>query len=116
MMAEITILIADDHPIFRKGLRQIIESEGGLQVAGEADDGEAAYEMARQLKPAVIILDVNMPKVDGFELARRIREHHLEAAVIFLTMYKDEEMFNAALDLGAKGYVLKSSAMTDIVD
>lgn len=115
-MTEITILIADDHPIFRKGLRQIIESERGLKVVAEADDGEAAYEKARQLRPDVIILDVNMPTMDGFELARTIRDRNLETALIFLTMYKDEEMFNAALDLGARGYVLKSSALTDIVD
>jgi DNA-binding NarL/FixJ family response regulator len=115
-MTEITILIADDHPIFRKGLRQIIDSESGLKVLGEADDGAAAYDMAQQLRPDVLVLDVNMPKVDGFEVARKIRDHHLEVAVIFLTMYKDEEIFNDALDLGARGYVLKSSALTDIVD
>ena len=115
-MTDITILIADDHPIFRRGLRQIIELESGLNVVGEADDGEAAYEKIRQLGPDVIILDVNMPKVDGFELARMIRDRNLQVAVIFLTMYRDEEMFNEALDLGARGYVLKSSALTDIVD
>ena len=87
-----------------------------MNVVGEADDGEAAYEKIRQLGPDVIILDVNMPKVDGFELARMIRERNLEVAVIFLTMYRDEEMFNEAIDLGARGYVLKSSALTDIVD
>lgn len=116
MNTEITILIADDHPIFRKGLRHIIESESGLNVLGEADDGETAYEMARQLKPDVIILDVNMPKMDGFELARKMRDLNFATEIVFLTMYKDEEMFNEALDLGARGYVLKSSALTDIVD
>ncbi|HWC76196.1 MAG TPA: response regulator transcription factor [Blastocatellia bacterium] len=115
-MAEITILIADDHPIFRKGLRQIVESESGLKVVGEADDGESAYEKARQLKPALIILDVNMPGMDGFDVARKIHDSGLAVEVVFLTMYKDEDMFNAALDLKAKGYVLKSSALTDIVD
>ncbi|HEY7544010.1 MAG TPA: response regulator transcription factor [Blastocatellia bacterium] len=116
MKTEITILIADDHPIFRRGLRQIIESEGGLIVVGEADDGEEAFEKSRQLKPDVLILDVNMPKMDGFEVARRIHNLNLSVEIVFLTMYKDEEMFNEALDLGAKGYVLKSSALTDIVE
>ncbi len=116
MKNDIAILIADDHPIFRKGLRQIIESESGLNVFGEADDGEAAYEKARELRPDIIILDVNMPKVDGFEVARKIRDSGLRVEIVFLTMYKDEDIFNAALDLGAKGYVLKSSALTDIVD
>jgi len=115
-MAEITILIADDHPIFRNGLRQIIESESGLRVVGEADDGESAYEKVRQLKPEVIILDVNMPGMDGFEVARKIRALNLPVEIVFLTMYKDQEMFNAALDLGATGYVVKNSALTEIVD
>jgi DNA-binding NarL/FixJ family response regulator len=115
-MTDITILIADDHPIFRKGLRQIVESESGLKVVGEADDGEAAYQKARQLRPDVIILDVNMPGMDGFEVARKMRNSNLPVEIVFLTMYKDQEMFNEALDLGAKGYVLKSSALTDIVD
>lgn len=116
MKTEITILIADDHPIFRKGLRQIIESESGLKVVGEADDGKSAYEQARELRPDVIILDVNMPEMDGFEMARKIRDTGLSVEIVFLTMYKDEDMFNEALDLGAKGYVLKSSALTDIVE
>ena len=115
-MAEITILIADDHPIFRNGLRQIIESESGLRVVGEADDGESAYEKVRQLRPEVIILDVNMPGMDGFEVARKIRALNLPVEIVFLTMYKDQEMFNAALDLGATGYVVKNSALTEIVD
>ena len=115
-MVEITIFIADDHPIFRSGLRQIIESESGLRVVGEADDGEAAYQGARQLKPDVIILDVNMPGMDGFEVAGKLRQSNLPVAVVFLTMYKDQEMVDSALDLGARGYVLKSSALTDIDD
>jgi len=115
-MAEITILIADDHPIFRNGLRQIIESESGLRVVGEADDGASAYEKVRQLRPEVIILDVNMPGMDGFEVARKIRAINLPVEIVFLTMYKDQEMFNAALDLGATGYVVKNSALTEIVD
>jgi DNA-binding NarL/FixJ family response regulator len=87
-----------------------------LKVLGEADDGEAAYQGARQLKPDVIILDVNMPGMDGFELARKLRDSNLPIEIVFLTMYKDQEMVDAALDLGARGYVLKNSALTDIVD
>jgi len=83
---------------------------------GEADDGEAAYQGARQLKPDVIILDVNMPGMDGFEVARKIRDANLPVKIVFLTMYKDPEMFNEALDLGARGYVLKNSALTEVVD
>jgi DNA-binding NarL/FixJ family response regulator len=70
----------------------------------------------RQLRPEVIILDVNMPGMDGFEVARKIRAINLPVEIVFLTMYKDQEMFNAALDLGATGYVVKNSALTEIVD
>jgi DNA-binding NarL/FixJ family response regulator len=115
MKSEITILIADDHPIFRMGLRKIIEAERGLTILDEADDGQSALEKAQQLKPDIVILDVNMPVMDGFEFARKVRQRNLEVAVIFLTMYKNEDIFNEALDLGARGYVLKNSALTDIV-
>jgi DNA-binding NarL/FixJ family response regulator len=116
MKIDITVLIADDHPIFRKGLRQIIESEAGINVLAEADDGAQAYERIRELRPSVLLLDVNMPGMDGFELARKIRDSNIPVQIVFLTMYKDEEMFNQAMDLGARGYVLKGSALTDIVD
>jgi two-component system, NarL family, response regulator DegU len=116
MMSEITVLIADDHPIFRKGLRQVLESERGLSVISEAEDGEAALEKVLQLAPDVIVLDINMPVMDGFEVARRIRRADFPVRIVFLTMYNDEEMFTEALDLGARGYVLKSSAVADIGD
>ncbi|HKQ06925.1 MAG TPA: response regulator transcription factor [Blastocatellia bacterium] len=113
---EIRILIADDHPIVRRGLRQVIEAEACLKVVGEADDGEAALVQIQELRPEVAVLDVNMPKLGGFDLLREIQKRGLPVATIFLTMYSDEELFNEALDLGAKGYVLKESAVTDIVN
>lgn len=112
---EIRILIADDHPIIRKGLRQVIEAEAKLQVVAEADDGAMALERIKQLQPRIAILDIHMPKMSGFELARAIREQGIVVDIIFLTMHKAEDMFNAAIDLGVKGYVLKESAVTDIV-
>jgi two-component system response regulator DegU len=116
MKAAITILIADDHPIFRKGLRQIIEVENAFSVIAEAENGLSAFELITQIRPTIAILDVKMPGLTGFDLARKLRQTDTEVAVIFLTMYKDKHMFNEALDLGASGYVLKSSALTDIVD
>jgi len=116
MKIDLRVLIADDHPIFREGLRRVVESGTGITVVAEADDGAQAYEKARELRPDLILLDVNMPGMDGFQLARKIRDINLPVQIVFLTMYKDEEMFNEAMDLGAKGYVLKSSALTDIVD
>jgi DNA-binding NarL/FixJ family response regulator len=115
MNRETRILIADDHPIFRKGLRQVIETEAGLQVVAEADDGAKALEQLRQLRPDIAVLDIHMPNLSGFEVARTIYDEGLAVEVIFLTMHKAEDLFNAAMDIGVKGYVLKDSAVTDIV-
>lgn len=115
MKAEIRIVIADDHPIFRKGLRQVIEADARLKVVGEADDGEAAIEKLKEAQPEVVVLDVDMPHKDGFEVARVVRDEKLNVEMIFLTMHKDERFFNAALDLGVKGYILKDSAVTEII-
>ena len=116
MKAEISVLIADDHPIFRKGLREIIEADTSLKVVAEADDGESALELIRARSPRVAVLDVDMPQKDGLGVAREVRAAGLEVALIFLTMHKNERFFNAALDLGVRGYVLKDSASTEIVN
>lgn len=111
----IRLVIADDHPIVRQGLRQAIERDAGLQVLAEAGDGLEAFERIAALRPEVAILDIDMPHLDGFAVARRLREQGLATEIIFLTIHCEEEYFNEALDLGAKGYVLKDSAITDIV-
>jgi DNA-binding NarL/FixJ family response regulator len=113
---KIRVVIADDHPIFRKGLREVIEDDPGLLVVGEAEDGAAAFDRLRMLKPDVAVLDIGMPKMDGFTLAREVRASDLSVAIIFLTMYKEEDALNRALDLGVMGYVLKDSAAADIVE
>lgn len=102
-MEEIKILIADDHPIFRRGLYQIIEADAELQIVAEVSDGEEALKNMRELSPQVAVLDVDMPKRDGFELARIAKEENLPTAIIILTMFKEERFFNAALDTGVKG-------------
>ncbi|HEY6191353.1 MAG TPA: response regulator transcription factor [Bacteroidota bacterium] len=110
-----TILLADDHPIFRRGLRNLIESDTTLRVIAECEEGRSAMEKIRELRPEVAILDVNMPAMNGMEIARICRDQGLQTRIIFLTMYKEEDMFNAALDAGVLGYVLKENAVGDIL-
>ncbi|MEW6210213.1 MAG: response regulator transcription factor [Acidobacteriota bacterium] len=114
-VAKISVFVADDHPVFRRGLREIIEEDTGLAVVGEAPDGQAALEQIRALRPDVAVLDIEMPNRDGFALAREMRDLGLEIGIIFLTMYREESLFNRALDIGVKGYLLKDSAAADIV-
>ena len=116
MGSEIRVLIADDHPIFRQGLRLIIEAQRDLVVVADAADGGQALERLRDGDVTVAVLDLTMPIKDGFAVARAVREHRLSAAIVFLTMHKDEHYLNAALDLGVRGYVLKDNATTEIVD
>jgi DNA-binding NarL/FixJ family response regulator len=110
------ILIADDHPIFRKGVAEILAGEPGIAVVAEASDGEAAWKHIETNRPAVVILDVQMPKVSGLLVARQVRREHPDVRVILLTMHNDDELLNEALDLGVHGYVLKESAMSELLD
>jgi DNA-binding NarL/FixJ family response regulator len=114
MSDEIRVLVADDHPIVRKGLRAMIEEDEGLRVVGEAGDGLAALEMIQRLKPQVAVIDIDMPKLDGFGLMRELNLLSIPVSVIFLTLHTEEDMFRAALELGCKGYLLKDSAMQEI--
>jgi DNA-binding NarL/FixJ family response regulator len=116
MKNDITLVIADDHPIFRKGLKEIIESQEGIRVLAEAENGEAALRQITKHHPAITILDIEMPVMDGFAVARAIHDKGLPVDVVFLTMHNDEDLFNTAMDLGAKGYLLKENAAQDILD
>jgi DNA-binding NarL/FixJ family response regulator len=115
-MSEIRLVIADDHPIYREGLRRVIERDTALRVLAEAGDGEEAVAQIAACRPDVAVLDLDMPKLDGFGAVRRLNEQRLAVAVIFLTMHKDEDAFNEAMNLGVKGYVVKDSAVIDIVN
>ncbi len=115
MADAIRVLLADDHPVVRKGLRMAIEEDSGLSVVAEAADGEAALALIGQLAPHVVVLDIDMPKLDGFGVAREIAKRQLPVATIFLTMHNSEDLFRAAMNLRVKGYILKDSAMLEIV-
>jgi DNA-binding NarL/FixJ family response regulator len=110
-----TILLADDHPVFRRGLRTIIDADPQFTVIEETADGALALARIRDLKPDVALLDVNMPGRSGIEVARAVQDEGLATRVVFLTMSRDEATFNTALDLGAAGYLLKESAVEEIV-
>jgi DNA-binding NarL/FixJ family response regulator len=110
----ISVLIADDHPIFRTGLRQVIEGDATVCVVAEAADGNEALTAIESVQPDVSVLDIDMPGRDGLEVARTLRDRRSATRVIFLTLHKDAVILNAALDAGVPGYVLKESAATEI--
>ncbi len=112
----VTLLIADDHPVFRKGLRDAVQGVSDLEVVGEAGNGEVALGLITELRPQVAIVDIEMPVMSGFDLVKALRARQVPVDVIFLTMYKEEDIFNEAMDLCARGYVLKESAVHDILE
>lgn len=115
MQNDINIILADDHPFIRQGLRATIEREPRLKVLAEAGDGRTALALIQSLRPQVAILDIDMPEMDGFSVAQQVRHQKLPVEIIFLSIHREEEFLNRALELDAKGYVTKDSAVTDIV-
>ncbi len=111
-----TVLLADDHPIVRKGLRKVIEEDGSFAVVGEAGNGEQALRFIEEHTPFVAVLDIDMPKMTGLEVAEALQRKKLPTQIIVMTMYDKETIFNRAIDLGAFGYVMKDSALTEIVE
>jgi DNA-binding NarL/FixJ family response regulator len=111
----ITVLIADDHPIFRRGLCDVIASDSTLRLVGEAADGEQAWQLIQKLQPAVAVLDIHMPRRSGIELGRLVSQQRLPVELIILTMDGEEALLNEALNLGVKGYLLKETAVTDLL-
>jgi len=107
---EIAVLIADDHPIFREGLRKVLESRPGFSVVGEAADGKQALALARQLKPQVLLLDIRMPQLSGMEVLRELKALEIPVHTLVLTVNLEREQIIEALQLGAQGVVLKHTA------
>ena len=114
-MSRIRILLADDHTLFRQGVRTLLASETDMEVVGEAPDGSAAAERAAELKPDIVLLDIGMPGLSSFETTRQIKRNRPETKVVFLTMYDDEDYLVEGMEVGANGYVLKDSPAPQLI-
>src|SRR6266567_2736139 len=115
VMNKLSILIADDHEIVRRGLVFLIKSQPGWEVVAEADNGHQAVELTKQLKPAIVILDIGMPTLNGLEATRQILRDNPQAKVLILTITDTDQAVRAVLDAGARGFLLKSDAARDLV-
>jgi len=113
-MKTIRILLADNHPIVRAGIRAQLERIPHVQVVGEANDGREAVELVRQLKPTLVFMDITMPVLNGLEATERITKLHPEIRVIILSRHENEEYFWGALKRGASGYLLKRAAIAEL--
>jgi DNA-binding NarL/FixJ family response regulator len=115
MPEKIKVLIVDDHPLFRNGLRQVIDGDPSLELVGETGDGEVALQLIQGKKPDVAVLDINLPNLSGLGIARKLMGKRRATHVVMLTMHKEEEIINHALDIGVKGFVLKENAVEEIL-
>jgi two-component system, NarL family, response regulator NreC len=114
-MRKTRILLADDHKLMRSGLKALIEQQPDLTVVGEADDGRQAVALAGTLKPDLLVMDIGMPNLNGIEAARQITQATPGTAIVILSMHSDESYVLRALKAGAKGYLLKDSAESDLI-
>ena len=112
----VTLVLVDDHPLFRQGLRQEVESDPRFEIVGEAADGATGLSLIETLAPALAVIDVNLPEMNGLEIATRVKAASLPTRLVVLTMMKDETAFNAAMRAGVLGFVLKDGATSEIVD
>ncbi|MDI9485580.1 MAG: response regulator transcription factor [Bacillota bacterium] len=114
-MSDIRVLIVDDHPLLRQGLSRLLELEGGITVVGQASNGVEALRMVEELKPDVVLLDINMPGMNGIEVAKTIRKYHPDTEVLVLTIHDNESYVNEMIRIGAKGYLLKDAEPREVV-
>ncbi|MFO7996769.1 MAG: response regulator transcription factor [Dehalococcoidia bacterium] len=115
VQVKIKILLADDHPIFRQGIRGLLERQQDFQVVAEAGDGEAAIRLAAEFNPDVVLIDIGMPLLNGLEATRRLKAENPGIAVLVLTIHEDEEYLFGLLEAGAAGYLLKSADGAELV-
>jgi len=114
-MAKIRIMLADDHTLFRQGIRTLISAETDMEVVGEASNGGDAVDKAAEVRPDVVLMDIGMPGLSSFEATRQIKKNRPETKVLFLTMYDDEDYLVEGMEVGASGYVLKDSPSQQLV-
>src|SRR5258707_1385337 len=115
MKAKTTILLCDDHTLFREGIKAILKDQPTFQIIDEAEDGRDAVNKARQLHPDVVLMDISMPDLGGFEATDRILRDNPRTKVVILTMYEEEEVITRCLKAGAAGYVLKDAPRADLI-
>lgn len=115
MKEKIKLLLCDDHTLFREGIKAILKDEASIEIVGEAADGRQAVAKALQLNPDVVLMDIAMPDLSGFDATRRILQNKPKAKVIILTMYEEEEVINRCLAAGASGYVLKDAPRAHLI-
>ncbi|WP_077370055.1 response regulator [Anaerosalibacter sp. Marseille-P3206] len=112
---KIAVMLVDDHKLLRQGLKQILELEEDINVVAQAGDGEEAIEKAQKYNPDIILLDINMPKVNGIETLRRLKDLGINSKIIILTIYDDREYLFETMKIGASGYVLKDSDADSLI-
>lgn len=112
----IKVLIADDHALIRQGLKQILELDENIKVIAQATNGEEAFQLAQELNPDVVLLDINMPKLNGIETLKKFRNMGVSSKVIILTIHEDKEYILKTLKLGADGYLLKDSSADNLIE
>ena len=115
MKNKVRVFVVDDHPIFRQGLKDIIESDPQFCVAGEADNGVVALAQIKSSRPDVAVIDLHLPAMGGLDLSRALRRLPHPPAVMVLTMHNEESTFNAAIEAGAQGFILKDNAISDVL-
>jgi DNA-binding NarL/FixJ family response regulator len=116
MPKPITVLLVDDHAMFRAGIRALLEAEGHVEVVGEGSSGDEAVDLVRKLKPDVVVMDLSMPGSNGLEATRRIAALELDTHVLVLTVHAEEEYLVPVVEAGASGYLTKTSADTDLLE
>src|SRR6202142_796779 len=115
-MAKTRIMLADDHTLFRQGIRTLISAESDMEVVGEASNGGDAVDKAAEVRPDVVLMDIGMQGLSSFEATRQIRKNRPETKVLFLTMYDDEDYLVECMEAGAAGYVLKDSPALELLN